>query len=112
MESKMNELDFYEFSLEVSYGKNQEFEVTIDKDRNEPIEAEVEDELKNEFLQGRDAFDYIFERVEKLEITSDSERQNVIDKMLEAFDLSADYTEFDLEIDFNDGKQLDIEDRK
>lgn len=110
--SKMDELNFNEISIDVSYGKDKEYEATIDQDRNEPIEAEVEDELNNEFLNGKDAFDYIFTRAETLDLTSNSSDEDVIDQILEAFDLPSDYVEFEVEITFNDGKELNVEDYK
>ena len=76
------------------------------------MEAKVEDDLNNAFLQGKDAFDHIFERAKKLEITNESSDQDVIKQVLQSFDLPKDYTEFEIEITFNDGKKLDVEDRK
>ena len=112
MRSKMEELNFNEISVEVIYQDGKEYEAEIDQDRNEPMEAKVEDDLNNAFLQGKDAFDHIFERAKKLEITNESSDQDVIKQVLQSFDLPKDYTEFEIEITFNDGKKLDVEDRK
>ena len=112
MRSKMEELNFNEISVEVIYQDGKEYEAEIDQDRNEPMEAKVEDDLNNAFLQGKDSFDHIFERSKKLEITNESSDQDVIKQVLQSFDLPKDYTEFEIEITFNDGKKLDVEDRK
>ena len=112
MREKMAELNFSEIEIDVEYQGGKEFEAEIDQDRNEPILAEVEDDLNNAFLQGKDAFDHIFERAKKLEITNESSDQDVIKQVLQSFDLPKDYTEFEIEITFNDGKKLDVEDRK
>ncbi|HLR71444.1 MAG TPA: YusW family protein [Pseudogracilibacillus sp.] len=112
MRSHMEELDFYEFSLEVTYEEDQEFEASIDQDRNESIDAEVEDELNNEFSRGIDAFDYIFTRIQPLNLTSDQNNEEVIEQTLKVFELSEDYREFDLEIEFKDGNELNIENKQ
>ena len=46
-----------------------------------------------------------------LALTSAMTREEVIEKVAEAFDV-ADYTEFDLEIDFTDGIEQDYSDMK
>lgn len=112
MRSKMEDLNFNEISIEIIYQDGKEYEVEIDQDRNEPMEAKVEDDLNNAFLQGKDAFDHIFERAKKLEITKENSDQDVIKQVLQSFNLPEDYTEFEIEITFNDGKKLDVEDRK
>ncbi|MEI3611842.1 YusW family protein [Pseudogracilibacillus sp. SO30301A] len=112
MREKMAELNFSEIDIDVEYQGGKEFEAEIDQDRNEPILAKVEDDLNNVYLRGREAFDHIFERANKLDVTSNSTKQQIIDQVLNAFDLPNDYIKIDVEIEFDDGKKVDIEDRK
>ncbi|MCJ7839795.1 YusW family protein [Lederbergia sp. NSJ-179] len=112
MKSQMDKLDFAEIEMEISYGKDQEYEAEIEQDKNRPIEAKVEDEINNEFLKGKEAFDSIYTKAEKLTLTKDSSDQETIDQVLNAFGLDKDYEKFEVEITFNDGSRLDVEDRK
>ncbi|MBO1001609.1 YusW family protein [Pseudogracilibacillus auburnensis] len=114
MKSKMEALDFSEIKVEVKYAEDKEYEFKIEQDKmeNEPIEAEVEDELNNVFLKGRKAFDDIYPKIENLDVKSDSTEQDVVDKILTAFDLPTDYEKMEVDITFNDGKELDFDHRK
>ncbi|MBD8007190.1 YusW family protein [Bacillus norwichensis] len=80
-----------EIEVEVSYGKDQEYEAEIEQGKNHPIEAEVEDELNNIYTKGKEAFDDIYPKAKKLNLTSDSSDKEVIDQVLKAaFDLKSD----------------------
>lgn len=112
MKSQMEKLDFSEIEIEISYGNNQEYEAEIEQDKNQPIEAKVEGELNNKFLRGKEAFDSIYSKAKKLTLTKDSSDQETIKQVLQAFDLGNDYNKFEIEITFNGGSKLDVEDRK
>ena len=110
MKSKMDELDYDEFELEVDYGPDAEYEVEIEQDNNR-IEAEVEDELNDEYLEGQNAFDNIYPKVKKLTIDQNTSKEEAIEQVLDAFDLDADYTEIEIEITFKDGTKIEFEDK-
>ena len=112
MRAKMDELGFSEISVEVKYNNDQEYEAEIDQDKNEPIRGKVDDELNGVLLRGGEAFNHIIDRAEKLNLSSESNDQEVIKQVLEVFDLPKDYVEFEFEIEYNDGKKLEVEDRK
>lgn len=112
MSSQMNELDFKNIEIEISYEDDQEYEATIEQDHNRPIKAEVEDELNNVYIVGREAFDDIYEKAKELSLSHDSSDEDAIEQVLNAFDLSEDYEKFEIEIKFNDGSELEIEHRK
>lgn len=112
MKSKMDSLDFSEIEIEISYGKDKEYEAEIEQDKNQPIKAKVEDEINTEYAKGKKAFDNIYSKIENLSLTKNSDDQEAIDQILKAFDLPKDYKKFELEITFNDGSKLDVEDRK
>lgn len=112
MKSKMAQINFSEIEVEVSYGKDQEYEAEIEQDKNRPIEAEIEDELNNVYKKGKAAFDEIYPKASQLNLSSNSSDQEVIDQVLKAFDLKPDYEKFEVEITFNDGTKLEVEDKK
>ncbi|ARF13903.1 MULTISPECIES: YusW family protein [Sporosarcina] len=112
MQAEMDKLSFKEIELDVSYGKDKEYEAEIEQDQNEPIKAKVEDELNEIYLKGQEAFDDVYSKVENLDVTKDSSQQEAIDRILKAFNLQADYEKFEVEIKFNDGSKLEVEDRK
>lgn len=112
IQSKMDELDFYEMEVEVSFGDDQEYEAKIEQDSNRPIEAEIEDELNDVYIQGEEAFDDIYSKVQNLSLTSTSSDEETIEQILTAFDLPDDYEKFEVEIKYDDGSELDVEDRR
>jgi|GEM_PF-2135857 len=111
MREDMSELNFTELSVEATFQDRKEFEAELDVDPNKPIYAEVEDEVNDIEWQGKDAFDYIFQKTKNLNITSDSSREEVIKQVVEVFNFPNDYVELEVEITFNDGKKIDIEDK-
>lgn len=112
MQADMDQLSFKEIEIEISYGNDQEYEAEIEQDNNEPIKAKVEDEVNNMYLKDQEAFDDLYPKVKNLDLTKDSSDQETIDQVLDIFDLQADYEKFDVEIKFNDGSKLEVEDRK
>lgn len=111
MKEKMDELDFYEIEVEVEYENNLEYEAEIERD-DDHYEAELEDDLNNIDIRGLEAFEEIYPLAEALDLSSDSSDEEAIDEVLEVFDLPDDYEEIEIEIDFHDGSELDIEQRK
>lgn len=113
IESQMKNLNFTEIEIDISYGENRDFELSIDRDDDTGrYEIEFEDDINNIFSKGREALDQIFPRLETLEITKDSDNMDVIEQVLNAFDLPDDYIEFDIEVTFKDGSRIDFEHRK
>src|SRR5699024_5077529 len=111
MESKMEDLGYKEFELEVEYANHKEYEAEIKQD-NGKVEAELEDELNNVDIEGQEAFDKIYPNMKKLDIEKDTKKSEVISQTLKAFDLKDDYEEFEVEITFNDGSKLEVEDKQ
>lgn len=112
MQADMDQLTFKEIDIEVSYGRNNEYEAEIDQDEGQPIEAKVEDEVNGVYLKGQEAFDDLYPKVKELDLTKDSTKEETINQLLKAFGLKNNYTKLEVEIKFNDGSKLDIEDRK
>lgn len=110
MNSEMNKLDFSDFELEVYYGEQIEYEAEITYDNSGFIGGEVDDDLNNERLRGKVAFDSIYQKVKNLTISKDTNKKEAIDQILKSFDLPADYKNFELEIILNDGTKLEYVD--
>ena len=102
------------------YGFNN-FDLEIEVDGQDTIDAEYEvnklheskyvNRLASLNLKDQEAFDKLDEFFTKIMLTHDMSNQDVIDKIMEWFGLDT-YTKFDLEVNFDDGTNLDIEDRK
>ena len=112
MNSEMNKLDFSDIELEVYYGEQKEYEAKITYDNSGFIGGEVDDDLNNEHLRGKVAFDSIYQKVKNLTISKDTNKKDAIDQILKLFDLPADYMNFELEIILNDGTKLKYKDLK
>jgi YusW-like protein len=106
----MAKLDFSEIDLEVSYGEKKEYEAEINHDHSGFIGGEIDDDINNEHLRGRVAFDSIYPKVKKLTISEDTNKKDAINQILKAFDLPADYNRFELKIIFNNGTKLEYVD--
>lgn len=111
MQAKMDELPFTEIEIEVDYGKDNEYEVEIEQDESGTIEAEIEDEINDVYMQGEEAFNELYPKVKKLSIDKETDKETAIKDVLDTFDLDDDYDEFELEITFNDGTELEHEDK-
>jgi hypothetical protein len=106
MKSQMAKLDFSEIDLEVSYGEQKEYEAEINHDNSGFIGGEVDDEINNEHLSGKAAFNNIYAKVKRLTISKDTNQEDAINQILKVFDLPEDYNRLKLEIIFNDGTEL------
>lgn len=112
MKEIMEQFNFHEFELEVEYG-DKEYEVEIEHHSDGRVEAEVEDELNGiEINDDLEAFNHLLPYVKKLDVSIDMDKQAIIDHVLEVFELDTNYDEFEVEIEFNDGKELEIEDER
>lgn len=112
MNEQMSKLSFAEIEVEVDYGDDKEYEAEVEKKATGDYEAEIEDELTNTNLKGEEAFNHLYPILEKLNITKDSAKEEVINEVLSAFDLEENYQEIEIEITFHDGTELEVEDEK
>lgn len=113
MKEMMEGLNFNEIEVEISYGKDNEFEIELEHHDNGDVEAEVEDELNDENIDDDvDAFNYIYPNLTKLDVEKGTDKDEMIKQVLEAFDLEDDYEELEIEMTFGDGddEKVSIED--
>src|SRR5699024_477721 len=111
MQAKMDELPYAEIDLEVDYGKNKEYEIEIEQDEGQPIEAKMEDELNDVYSKGEEAFNELYPMVNALSIDKDTDKETAIQDVLDTFDLDDNYEKFEIEITFNDGSKIEYEDK-
>lgn len=111
MLEKMGELNYVEFELEVKYNDDKEYEVELEQKNNE-VKAKLEDELKSINLKGEEAFNTIYSQASKLTIEQNSDKDVIIKEVLEIFELNPDYNELEVEITFNDGVKIEVQDEK
>lgn len=110
--SLMETLPYKEFELEVEYADRNEYEAELKLKHGNRVEAEIEDDLSGVKVKGSEAFDQLYALVEKLSIEQGTKKEDAIQDVLTVFDLSSDYTEFELEITFHDGTELEFKDKK
>ncbi|MGG0670945.1 YusW family protein [Lederbergia citrisecunda] len=100
---------FSEFDLEIEVdGKDA---VDVEYEVKKSHEAKYVNQLASLNLKDQEAFDKIDEFFTKIMLTHDMSNQDIIDRIMEWFGLDT-YTKFDLDVDFDDGTKLEIEDRK
>src|SRR5690625_4159532 len=105
----IEEIGLAEIEIKVEYTKDNEYELEIDKSSQGNYEVELDDEINNIKLKGMDAFDTILPNLEKLDITKESSKEDVIAQVIEAFELNDDYEEYDIEVIFSDGTKMEFE---
>lgn len=108
----MEELNFTEFDLEIKYGNN-EFDFDYKQhDDNGSYKAELKDTVHEKNLKGVEAFNTIYNQFKDNPLDPNAPKEEVIQKILDIFQLSNDYTSFELEYVLRDGTKVDIEDKK
>ncbi len=112
MNAKMKEIDFAEIEVEVKYGHDDEYEAEIEKSATGDYKAEIDDDLNNIHLKGKEAFDQLYPMIQKISVNEDASKDEAIHEILNAFDLDTDYREIEIEITFHDGKKMEYEDKR
>ena len=110
--AKMDELDYLEFNLDIDYGTQDEYDVELERNKDDTIEAEIEDSINGVKKKGTDAFNELYPLVKKLTIDQKTSKEEAIKEILDVFNLKNDYTKFEVEIKFKDGTKIDFEDIK
>lgn len=97
MRKKLSEVDFREIEIEVDYEGGKEYEAEIDYHESKPVKAKVENELNNELMSGKEAFDFIFDRVKDIDFSSGRSDADIITDVIASFDLPDDYIKIEIE---------------
>ena len=112
MQSKMDELDYTEFNLDVDYANQKKYEVELEKNSDNSTEAEIDDSINDVKKKGSEAFDELYPLVKQLTIVQETTKEEAINEVLKVFNLEDNYKEFELEITFTDGTKIEFEDKK
>jgi hypothetical protein len=97
---------FSEFDLEVEYRGNQSFKVEYENEKD-GAEASVENDLKNQKIEGNEAYAELEPLFKKLTFTSQSKDEEVKKEILSVFNITEEYEKIDLDIKFADGIEKD-----
>ena len=100
---------FNNFDLDIEVDGQDAIDVEYEMSKNP--EAKYVNKLAGINLEGTEAFNKVDDMFMKILLESKTSQQDVIDGIMEWFGLDT-YTKFDLEIDYDDGTKLDIEDTK
>ncbi|MCW1928655.1 YusW family protein [Bhargavaea beijingensis] len=109
MRKKMESLDYTEFELEVEYTNDEEYEAQLELKSDGSVVAGYEDDMNGVKKEGIKAFNDLYPLVGQLELTPSSNQEEEIRKVLSAFSLPDDYTDFSLELRFSDGTKHEFE---
>lgn len=106
----MEELNFTSFELDVEYGHN-EYEFDYEERQNGDYQAELKDSVHEKYLKGVEAFNALHTQFSNQPLEADTPKEEMIQLILDRFQLSDDYTSFELEYTLRDGTKVEIEDR-
>ncbi len=110
-ENAESEFGFVSFDLDIDTADTRDaVEVSFDVENNQ-TEAEYVNRLENKELFGDEAYDYLKQVFQNLDIQKGMEQQEVISSVLKEFNVS-DYTEFELDIEFDDRTEVEYRDKK
>ncbi|MFC7062187.1 YusW family protein [Halobacillus seohaensis] len=105
-ENEENNLNFTSFDLEVDYVDRLSYEVEYDLNRNL---ASIED-LDNQKFTDSEAFNQLSTNFHKFSFDENTPEDEVIDEVIQTFELNPTYKEFELDIEFIDGTTKEYED--
>ncbi|MFJ7952884.1 YusW family protein [Lysinibacillus sp. NPDC096418] len=100
--------NFTNFSLDVDYSETESYDVDYDNERN-GMEAELEDNRKNEKLHGDEAFTKLEPLFKQLTFDSTTPNDEVIDQVISVFNIADDYQSIEVEVKFTDGTKKKFE---
>lgn len=100
---------FVDFDLDVDYpDQDDALQVSYEENRD-AVEAEYENKSTNEDLKGDDAFDKIEPLLAQLELTVDMPDEEVINKVIEVFEIESNYESIEIDVEYPDGTDKDYE---
>lgn len=100
---------FTEFSLDVDYpDQDDALDVSYEEDRDQ-VEAEYENKITDTNLAGDDALDEFSQALSSLEVDTETADEQVIQKVIDAFEIEDDYKSIEVEITYPDGNEKDYQ---
>lgn len=96
---------FTDLSIDADYPElDDAIDISYDEDRDQ-IEAEYKNRFKELDVEGDKAMDEMEPALQKLDLTADTADDEVISKIVEAFELEDGYTSLEVEIQYADGTE-------
>lgn len=108
MSTKMDDLNYASFDLEIEYPNNKGYEAELERTSNNTIEAKIEDSLNNLEKKGSEAFDELYPLVKKLDITQQTTKDEAVEEVIATFGLPKDFKKFELEFTLKDGTKVEF----
>lgn len=107
MQDRWDELPYTNFYLHVTYDDSEYLlDLTY---RNEIVNILLKDDENDVHVRGRDAFDKVHPFFKELTLDENADDTEAVDEILETFDLNDDYADFELEVEFDSGATLEVE---
>ncbi|MDZ5712430.1 YusW family protein [Jeotgalibacillus haloalkalitolerans] len=98
-------ISFLEFDMDADYeGNDNDFELSYDAEGSE-IEASYENERDMLTMSGDDAFQEIQPVLSEFEFTTETPDDEVIDRVIEGFEVEEGFQSIEIEIKFEDGTE-------
>jgi hypothetical protein len=99
--------NFIEFSLDVDYSATESYEVEYE-DKKTGIEAKLQDDRKNEKLQGDEAYTKLEPLFKQLNFDSTTPNDEVIDQVIKVFNIEDNYQSVEVDVEFVDGNEKEF----
>ncbi|AWE07417.1 hypothetical protein DCE79_08550 [Lysinibacillus sp. 2017] len=96
--------NFTHFDLDVTYANNKSYEVSYENETT-GAEVKIEDDINNKKETGNQAVDTLAPIFGSFTFDATTANDDVINEVLQKFNLANDYKEFELEIKFPDGTE-------
>ncbi|MEA0555847.1 YusW family protein [Lysinibacillus irui] len=99
--------NFIEFSLDVDYSATESYEVEYE-DKKTGIEAKLQDDRKNEKLQGDEAYTKLEPLFKQLNFDSTTPNDKVIDQVIKVFNIDDSFQSIEVDVEFVDGNEKEF----
>lgn len=96
---------FHKFKLKVIYENDKEYKAEFEKEEDDYLEAEFKDDNINEEIEGKEAYDKLKDKLEKLTFDQNTDTNKIIEEVTKEFDLNPDYKSLKLKVRFEDGTE-------
>jgi hypothetical protein len=106
-----SEFGFRSFDLDVDTADHKDAIEASMEIKGSTIEAEYVNRIEPKKLKGDKAYEEMKPMLKKIELSQNMSKDDVLKKVSKAFDVE-DYTKFDLEVEFSDGKHKVYKDKK
>lgn len=110
-DEEKSEFGFRSFDLSVDTADHKDAIEASMEIKGSTIEAEYVNRIEPKKLKGDKAYEEMKPMLKKIELSKDMSKDDVLKKVSKAFDVE-DYTKFDLEVEFSDGKHKEYKDTK